>query len=76
MNRLPMEQREPTGPAMQSSDGGFQASDLKGVYTCHWRSLCVVLENTSVPREEMCDSAQNTNRAEHVPVDSCLNTKY
>lgn len=55
MNRLPMEQREPTGPAMQSSDGGLQESDLKGDYTCHWKSL--VLEESSVPREEMCDLA-------------------
>ncbi len=39
VNRLPMEQREPTGPAMQSCDGGFQESDLKGDYTCHWRSV-------------------------------------
>lgn len=28
VNRLPMEQREPTGPAMQSCAGGFQGSDL------------------------------------------------
>lgn len=69
MNRLPMEQREPTGPAMQSCDGSFQESDLKGDYTCHWRSLCLVLENTSIPGEALCVLAQNTRRAEQVPVD-------
>lgn len=76
MNRLPMEQREHTGPAMQGGDEGFEESGLKGDYTCHWRSLSVVLENTGVHREEMCVLAQNTDRAEQVQVDRCLHTKY
>lgn len=50
VNRLPMEQREPTGPAMQSCDGGFQESHLKGNCTCYWRSVRSVLENSSSPR--------------------------
>ena len=65
MNRLPMEQREPTGPAAQSCDGGFQESDVKGDYTCHWRSLAYLdLENSSIPREAVCALARDTDRAD------------
>lgn len=69
MNRLPMEQREPTGPARLSSDGGFQQSDLRGDYTCHWRRLCVDLEDTSIPGEPVCVLALNSDRADQVPAD-------
>lgn len=53
MNRLPMEQREPTGPAMQSCDGSFQESHLKGNCTCYFRSLHLVVENSSSPRTQI-----------------------
>lgn len=59
VNRLPIEQQEPTGPAMQSCDEGFQESNLKGDYTYLWE----VSESSSV---------HNTDRAEQV--DFCLYT--
>lgn len=41
VNRLPIEQQEPTGPAMQSCDEGFQESNLKGDYTYLWGRVAV-----------------------------------
>ena len=52
VNRLPMEQREPTGPATQSCDGVFQESDFRGRLHCPLEEFYIVfLENSSIFRE-------------------------
>lgn len=70
MNRLPMEQREPTGPARLSSDGCFQQSAVGGrLHLPLEECVCVDLEDTSIPGEAVCVLALNSDRADQVPAD-------
>lgn len=65
MERLPSEQQEPTGPALQRCDGGFQESDLQSDYQ-QLEEMCLDLENTK--------STPHPREAKHISVDQILIT--
>lgn len=49
VERLPLEQQEPTGPALQCCNGGFQESDFQRDYL-KLEGLCLHLEDTESPQ--------------------------
>lgn len=49
MERLPLEQQEPTGPALQRCDGGSQESDFQRDYL-QLEGLCLHLEDADSPQ--------------------------
>lgn len=49
MERLPLEQQEPIGPALQRCNGGFQESNFQRDYL-QLEGLCLHLEDTESPQ--------------------------
>lgn len=49
MERLPLEQQEPTGPALQRCNRGFQETDFQRDYL-QLEGLCLHLEDTESPQ--------------------------